>query len=240
MNKKILVAAPQHESKNYCFDEWAERINNLTYSNYDVFLADNSPNKDNLKLIKNKGFKCKKISRNKKGLIHTINDSHNACREYFLKNDYDYMMHIETDVIPPFDVIERLLSHNRLICSGTYDIFYGKKRKLMVQLSEEYDRFISAYRTVHFAEHNELDFFNGNVNQVYHAGIGCALIKKDVFENIKFRVEQGTDYHSDTWFANDCFLYDIPIFVDTTVQCKHLNFTWLVNIDEIQKIANEK
>ena len=125
MLPKILIAAPQHESKNYCWEEWSERIKSLTYSNYDVFIADNSPSKLNLKKIKKAGFKADHVVQNKKGLLYTIRDSHNVCREFALKNNYDYMLHIDTDLIPPFDVIERLLSHNRTVIGGIYDIFYG-------------------------------------------------------------------------------------------------------------------
>ena len=103
MFPKILIAAPQHESKNYCWDVWAERVNSLTYPNYDVFISDNSPTKDNLKIIKSKGFNVKHTPSNKKGLLHTINDSHNACRNYALTNNYEYILHLETDIIPPFE-----------------------------------------------------------------------------------------------------------------------------------------
>ena len=240
MLPKILIAAPQHESKNYCWEEWSERIKSLTYSNYDVFIADNSPSKLNLKKIKKAGFKADHVVQNKKGLLYTIRDSHNVCREFALKNNYDYMLHIDTDLIPPFDVIERLLSHNRTVIGGIYDIFYGKKRKLMIQVPEEYDKSVNSYRKVAWAEHLEPDFFDGKVKQVYHAGLGCMLIKNEVLENVKFRVLKGTDFFPDTWFANDCYSYNIPIFVDTSIQCKHRNFTWLVNLDEIKKLVNEK
>lgn len=240
MHPKILIAAPQHESKNYCFDEWSERVNNLTYPNYEVFLADNSPSKLNIKRIESKGFKCEHVPQNSKGLAYSIRDSHNKCKEYALDNDFDYMLHLETDIFPPYDVIERLLAHNRVVIGGTYDIFYGKKRKSMIQLNEEYDKSVNNYRNVEFSMHLEPSFFDGSVQQVYHAGIGCMLIKNSVLENIKFRVEKGSDLFPDTWFANDCFLYNIPIYVDTSIQCEHKNFTWLVNIDEIQKLVNEK
>ena len=69
MNKKVLIAAPQHESKNYCWEEWSNRIDNLTYSNYDVFIADNSKTKDNYKKIKKYGYKCQHIPQNEKGLV---------------------------------------------------------------------------------------------------------------------------------------------------------------------------
>ena len=239
MNKKILIAAPQHESKNYCWKEWTDRVDNLTYNNYDVFLADNSSTLDNYNKIIKKGYYCEHIKENKKGKEFTLMDSHNSCRDFFLAHDYDYMLHLETDVIPPFDIIERLLASNRMVVGGIYDIFYGSKRKSMVQLPEEYDKSIKYYRSVQFIENSETHFFDGTIKEVYHLGLGCVLIKKNVLEKIKFRAEKGANYFPDTWFANDCYQYQIPIYADTNIQCKHLNNTWLINIDKTNSLKNE-
>lgn len=230
---RVLVAAPQHESKNYCWEEWADRVKNLTYPNYEVFLADNSPDKSNMKMIQQYGFDSQWSPKHKNGLIARINEGHEACRKKAISGKFDYMLHLETDVIPPYDVIERLMNHKREVCSGLYDIFYGERRKLMVQIAEKTDRSIRDFRTTQFLLEEEVDFFNGGVQQVYHAGIGCALIRRDILEKIPFRVTKGNHAHSDTWFAHDLFQHKIPMYVDTTVQCKHLNFTWLEVIDEI-------
>lgn len=224
---KVLVCAPQHESKNYCFVQWLERVRSFTYPNYDIFLADNSETTDNYKYIIDLGVKCEYIKKNDKGLLFTINDAHNACREYAIRHNYDYILHLETDVFPPLDVIERLMNHKRRVCSGLYDIFYGKSRKLMVQIDEQYSRNVRGFRSVRFIEEGEVNFFDGTVKRVYHAGIGCILIERDVFKKIPFRVVAKADYHSDTWFANDCMQNNIPIYVDTMVQCQHYNTTWL-------------
>jgi len=235
MFPKVLIACPQNEIKNYCWEKWSKRVKDFTYPNYDVFIADNSPTKDNIELIKSCGFIAHYTKPHKKGVIETINASHNACRKYAIDNKYDFMLHLESDVIPPFDIIEQLMQHNKQICCGVYDIFHGKQRKLMAQLNEEYDKSVRAYRTVNYAEEREPLFFNGGLQQVYHAGIGCALIKMDVFDEIKFRVEKGVDFHSDTWFATDCYLYNIPIYIDTNIQCSHLNSTWLTVAEDINK-----
>ena len=222
---KVLIAAPQHESKKYCWDVWKERVKNLTYPNYDVFLAENSEDDSFAVEIKKEGFKVKRVGYNFDSVLKRTTVAHDACREYALKNGYDFMLHLETDVIPPFDVIEKLLTHKKKVVSGVYDIFHGKSRKAMVQMNEPLDRTVRAYRTVHFVEHEEPLFFDGTVKQVYHAGIGCILIRKDVLEQIPFRFERKDIFHADTWFANDCFQRDIPIFADTSLMCKHLNST---------------
>ena len=234
---KVLIAAPQHESKKYCWDTWSNRVDSLTYPNYKVYIAENSESDDFRNYIKknNPEYICEKIASDVNSILQRTTEAHDACRKYALKNGYDYMLHLETDVIPPFDVIERLLASKKNVIGGLYDIFHGKSRKIMVQTNEPLDRSYRAYRTVPFLEHEEPLFFDGTVKQIYHIGIGCVLISKYVMEKIPFRVDLNNVYHADTWFANDCFQRDIPIFADTSIMCKHLNSTWLDAIDEILK-----
>jgi cellulose synthase/poly-beta-1,6-N-acetylglucosamine synthase-like glycosyltransferase len=237
---KVLVAAPQHDSKKYCWDEWKERVKNLTYPNYDVFLADNSETDEFYKEIIGEGFKAKRVGFKQENVLKRTTEAHEACRWYALKHGYDYLLHLETDVFPPLDIIERLLTSRRKVISGVYDIFHGKSRKSMIQMNEPLDRSFRAYRVVPFIEHEEPLFYDGTIKQVYHAGIGCILIRKDVLNKIPFRCQVKNIFHADTWFANDCFLHDIPIFVDTTIMCKHLNSTWLDVADEILNPILEK
>jgi len=230
---KVLVAAPQHESKKYCWNEWRDRVKNLTYPNYDVYLAENSETPDFFNEIKEDGFKAERVAANVKGVLARTTKAHEACRLYAINNNYDYLLHLETDVIPPLDVIERLISSRKKVILGTYDIFHGKARKSMIQISEPYDRTVRAYRAVPFIEGEEPLFFDGTVKQIYHGGIGCALIHKDILNRIPFRYEKNSINHADTWFANDCFYRDIPIFADTSIICKHFNQTWLEAAEEL-------
>ena len=240
---KILIAAPQHESKKYCWEAWKDRVNSLTYPNFDVYIAENSEDDGFANEIKETtDFKVERVGYNLESVLDRTTKAHEACRLYAINNKYDYMLHLETDVIPPYDVIERLLCGNKKVISAVYDIFHGKSRKAMIQVSEKLDRSVGAYRVVPFIEHEEPLFFDGTIKQVYHAGIGCILIKKDIFEKIPFRYDRNNIFHADTWFANDCFQKDIPIFADTSITCKHLNQTWLDAADEILKpiLQNKK
>ena len=232
---KVLIAAPQHDSKRYCWEEWRDRVKDLTYPNFDVFIAENSETDEFSKEIKEDGFICKRVGNSITSVLERTTKAHEACRLYALNNGYEYLLHLETDVIPPYDVIERLLTQNKKVVSGVYDIFHGKMRKSMIQIAEPLDRSVRAYRVVPYIEHEEPLFYDGTTKQVYHAGIGCILISRYVFEKIPFRVDLKDIYHADTWFANDCFQRDIPIFADTSVQCKHFNSTWLDAADEILK-----
>jgi len=225
---KILVCAPQHQSKDYCFDEWADRVNSLTYPNYDVLLADNSPTKDYISKIESQGFMSAYITPDSRSVYHTMAKAHNACREYAIKNDYDYILHLETDVFPPLDVIERLVHHKKLIIGATYDILHGDERKLMIQTDEGNHKFVQ-YRQLEYLEESECEFMDGTVKQVFHAGLGCILISTEVLKNIEFYYVEGTTLHPDTAFAMTCLQRNAPIYVDTDIYCEHKNGVWIEN-----------
>jgi hypothetical protein len=226
---KVLICAPQNEVKEYAWEKWKERVDNLTYPKelIEVFIADNSITNRFCDKMAKEGVTVEHTVQNEKGMLFTINDSHNQCRKYAIDNGFDFMLHLETDIIPPYDVIERLLNNKRTICAGTYDIMFGSKRKAMIQIDEPIDRNIIHYRTPDFLMEEESLFFDGKCKQVYHAGLGCVLIHKSVFELIEFKVFEDADMHSDTWFANHCYQLQIPIYADTSVQCEHYNTSWL-------------
>ena len=89
--KKVLVCAPQSDVKKYCFDEWADNVKNFTYPEYDVFLADNSLTTDFCEYIKSKGFKSINVTteENKDSVLSRVAKSHELCRQYAMRYNYD-------------------------------------------------------------------------------------------------------------------------------------------------------
>lgn len=44
--KKVLIASPTADIKDYCFDLWMENVSKFTYENSQLFLCDNSNTRD--------------------------------------------------------------------------------------------------------------------------------------------------------------------------------------------------
>lgn len=240
MFKKILVCGPTANVKNYCFNDWIDNVLNFTYPNYDVRLFDNTNDKgENTKKLNkyvednysdvgiNKKFFCQNslIINNSKetDVISKMAISHNDCRNYLLRNDYEFMLHLETDVFPEKNIIEKLMFNLKPIVGGLYYIDEGKYRSLMAQRVIEigYKRGIS----VNFKSDEEINFIDGNLKQVSHIGLGCVLIHRDYLKKIKFRFA-GKGMHPDTFFAEDCQSLGYKIFADTSCIAEHRNKTW--------------
>jgi hypothetical protein len=212
------------------------------YPNFSVFLSDNSETSENAKFItENYNIECGYIEPIEgETVFERIARSHNQIRDYFIKNkQYTHLLHLETDIFPPIDIIDRLLAHDKPVVAANYDVHFGGKRKLMVQLSEPYHSYVRSYRCVPFVDEQEPLFFDGTIKKVFHAGLGCVLIRREIVELLPFRVAKGENFMSaDTYWANDMFANNVPIMVDTNINCKHENISWMNNMAEIKSLEN--
>jgi hypothetical protein len=158
------------------------------------------------------------------GVIERMAMSHNDCRKYALHNKYDFLLHLESDVFPPKDVIQELLFTKKKFVNALYYSDEGKYRRPMIQM--HLDVAPNYGSSLWLNTINEPQFITGETIRVALAGLGCALISCDILKKIEFRYEKGVDKHPDTFFAEDCERFNIPIFLNTSVVCEHRNQNW--------------
>ena len=110
MSERILIGSATHVCKAYSFDRWLAAVRALTYPNLDVLVVDNSPTSENADRMRATGLTV--IWQEGADQIHAmlrITRSMEVIRQYFLEGSWDRWFNLEADVIPPPDVIERLL-----------------------------------------------------------------------------------------------------------------------------------
>ena len=160
-----------------------------------------------------------------------IVDSRNILRDYALKNNYDYFLSLEQDVIPPRDIIPRLLGRNKKIVSGVYFKLYDvlitntgkrdgivqKKGKAIMPVLFGFTKETDKMYVLRPHEVSGSKFF-----KVRAAGLGCMLIHRDVLEKVKFRKEEGNEAYDDVLFCGDAYDQGFEIFADTSVKSRHL------------------
>ena len=215
---KVLVGCPTSDYKSYCLKEYAYSVKSLTYKNYDILLADNSKDNKYCKELDKYNLpyiKCKYEESARERIVN----SRNKLREYALKNNYDYFLSLEQDVIPPKDIIERMLKWNKKVITGVYFIHNimpnGKSYLIpLINILEENNK------TMRTLNHNEL--WESQLLKIFSCGLGCILIHKSVLEKIKFRYEKNIDTHDDRWFCIDLYEKNIDLYCDNTIKCKHL------------------
>jgi len=224
MKPKVLIGCPTSKYQEYCLEEYHKAINNLTYGNYSVLLIDNSEDDYYLNKLKNKNINALK-GEYFKGAKQRIIESRNLLRKYFLDNNYDYLLSLEQDVIPPKNVIEKLLSHNKEIVSAVYFNTSQKHKRLIPLLAKSTGLDKLSYLPEKFVK------TSNNLVEVDYCGLGCVLIHKLVLEKVKFRFNSKKPGFDDWWFCKDAKENNFKIYADLSIKCKHLiiNRPWKWN-----------
>ena len=239
---KVLVASPTANVKKYCFPDWLENAMNFKYPNYKIMLFDNSLDDGEFVDYMNSYFRENYGQNNDKflavksdikdkstWLIERMCVSHNDCSNYAINNGYDYLLHLESDIFPPENIIEELICHKKQVCGALYHIDEGVGRRLMVQ--HRLYRAPNDIITPNISARAEVDFCDGTIKTAHHIGLGCILINKQTLKKVPFRflhwsLTKGVGMHPDVYFAEDCHKQGIPIFVNTSIMCNHQNKNW--------------
>lgn len=232
---KILICCPTSIHKDYCFDEWAINVKKFTYPGLKVFMSDNSPKSNYTKKITSYGFKTKRVNPAGKSNIQFICESHNQCRDYFLAGDWDYMLHLESDVFPTDpSFIQKLLLHvsdTVKVIGIPYHIGEGADSHLCLQMGVN-DR--TGLFTMNLKNNSDFNFVDGEVKRIQAMGLGCLLIHRSIVKRFPFRFVKGVDAHPDSWFHGDMQVAGQPVYADTSMICIHKNRPW-VNGEQVKK-----
>ena len=137
-------------------------------------------------------------------------------RDMFLNGDWDAMMVIESDIIPPPDAIERLAAIDS-------DVAYGVYRFRVSDVVNVFERYPGNPRN----EGESLSLntkklrraIRANITPMTGGGLGCSLIKRHVLEAIPFRHEDTG--HCDSWFNRDVMRHGFTQMADMRVVCGH-------------------
>ncbi len=236
---KILVAAPTSDKKDYCFDEWIDRILSLDYANYDILIVDNSHNPTYYHKILNKGVRCIHVEP-KGNVVDYITYCQNIIRECTIKGGYHALVSIESDVFVSPEIISHLVHHSKPVVTAPYFVQYkgGDPTICWMDATEQFIEDRIYVQTELLGTEDTLHRLNGELVQVFACGIGCTLIHWEVLELIKFRSgvrenEKRVDrsVFSDSLFYLDCKRKGIPCYLDTSLLVEHKYSGWDSNLD---------
>lgn len=212
---RVLVGCPTSDIFSYCIGEFLERVRNLSYSSYDILMVDNSKNDDYYKTLKGRGINTLKglyFDDWRQRVVH----SRNMIIKHALENNYDYLLSLDQDVIPPTDVIETLMGFEKDIISGVYYGFFmvGGVKKLRPLL----------YRHINGGKQNlNLNEVEGkSLIEIDECGAGCLLIKRGVLKKVKFGLlPEDITTTDDVYFCHKAKKAGFGIFAYTGVKAVH-------------------
>jgi len=240
---KILVATPTFDGMKYCINEFLDRIRSLTYPLYDILIVDNSRDDSFfIELKKEKGITVVKDNCTEERNVMRLISSRNKILEYAIENNYDYILMMDSDVIPPKNVIEELLSCKKDIVSGLYYNYFicdgGPKlmsvcwRSITPDEFEEMNRLspfppiIKSHLDVRRALFKE-EAESNELFQVFLPSSGCMLVSRPVFEKVKYgllQLESNMMSSDDIYFIQKAREIGFEPYCYTKVKCDHLVF----------------
>lgn len=152
-----------------------------------------------------------------------------------INGGYDYVLMVDNDVVLPKDAIVNLLDDPKDVCLGYYahrdtdNIYRGRTCvcKLLTAEGVRYKNYPleSEYTAEEISALKEKGEYKV---RIHGGGMGCALIKTNVFNRTKYPWYDWTNYKDgcmlseDLYFCENCRKNSIQIYTDTRVNCGHM------------------
>ncbi|MFW9872070.1 MAG: glycosyltransferase family 2 protein [Candidatus Thorarchaeota archaeon] len=233
MEPKIFVGICTYEGKNYILERFVERVKSFTYPNLEILFIDNSETDDYMNKIKSLGMNCIKSKWDERSKIRLTN-AQNLMRKKFLESDCTHIFILEQDLIPPKDIIEQLLSHDKEVVGGWYYITNHPRPCLSREWTLVDMKFFPQIPVM-------TDMAKERLMKCFLGSFGCSLIKRKVIEEIKFKSYVGFVHHADTWFYFDCEKKGFEVWTDTDLLIPHFqDYKWDKILDRDKEIEKEK
>ena len=136
-----------------------------------------------------------------------------------LENDFEWLFFLDDDTIPPADAIYKLMSHKKPIVSGLYYRRHPPICPVMLKEVGGDKKWITEFNVPELIE-------------VDYVGTGCMLIHKDVLKNVpqpwfewkvdRYDLPANQRMSEDFSFCQKARQTGYKIYVDTSVQCRHM------------------
>lgn len=146
----------------------------------------------------------------------------NSIADIGIEGKYDYIFMVDSDVILPKNALICLLEKQDNVVLGVYP------RKNEPSKSEIFDVNQSNYNASSRWKIPDLKKYPGNRIEIRGGGLGCALIKTSIFEEVgypyfKYVVNDNRTFLSeDLFFCSKVREKNYKIYVDTRVLCGHV------------------
>lgn len=228
-DEKVTVACPYEPHKLYVKREYLEAIAHLevTPDSEIYFTEDTKP----------APMRWTKLGDSAEGSLQRqehVLKAHNRCRDRALANDSDYLMMVETDLLPPPDAYRRLKTlcerYGADIAYLPYTWHYispirgvlfthlahPEKEPLLIAWHGSYPMFTTIYLR---------DFLvQGYPAQVSACGLGCTLISRKVLEKVPFEIDWNNviRWCTDGALGKRIEQYGWKVLADNRVLVQHL------------------
>jgi hypothetical protein len=197
---RVLIAVITYDGKDYCYDKFKRHAKAINYPNKEFLFVDNSKSHKYAEKLRKD---WDNVIRSKRGnnARESLARGQEIAKRYMQENDFDYLLFLESDMMVPHDIVQKLMKHGKQVCGVYYEIGYENYRVPCITIVIITESGTKGTRRLKPEEIS--DYQNKGLKQVAHCGLGCTLIRKEVFEGITFKYIPDLRGYSDIFFAND-------------------------------------
>ena len=148
---------------------------------------------------------------------YVIDQSRETGAETAVGNRFKWIFFLDSDVLPPPDVINRLIAHNKPIVSGFYSRRHPPIYPLLLRKTSDNPIKFDLIR----------DFTPGTLVEVDACPAGCMLVSTDALRKIPkpwFYWSSGRAIDGvgeDYFFTQKAQMIGFKVYVDTAMKCRH-------------------
>lgn len=166
---------------------------------------------------------------------YDVATARNKAANKALERESDFLFFVDNDVVVPKDALQNLFEDTKDVCLGYYahrgadNLYHGNTNicRLFDANGERYFHYPleSEYSGKEMLEMREAGQYKV---KIHGGGMGCALIRTEVFRQMKYPWFDWVHYKSgkmlgeDLYFCESCKKKGIPIYTDTRVNCGHM------------------
>lgn len=214
---KVLIGIVTYGKQRYCLDEFLQCLSRQTVKT-DVLFVVNNGESAYATLIKSKGWNAVEDPKPAKTRIEKIVNGRNHIRDYALKNDYDFLLFLDSDVLIHPRTLEALLKTNPGdVVAGVYlNVFQLEGKPVIAPV---------LFRDIGNGQCQLYTYEGAAIQRVMEigaAGLGCTLISKKVLKEIPFRTfNNSATGGEDMAFFVDARAKGFQTVANTFVKCLH-------------------
>ena len=168
---------------------------------------------------------------------YDVATARNNIAQQTLNEGADYVLMVDNDITLPGDILKNMLEDPKDVCLGYYahrnaDNMYNGRTSVCRLYQPNGMRYYHYPLESEYTakEMQEMRDAGKTKIQIHGGGMGCALIKADVFRNIAYPWFDWVNYadehrgmlSEDLYFCEQSKKKGIPVFTDTRAGCGHL------------------
>src|SRR6185503_16436938 len=117
----ILIGTPTSVHKSYCLEAWARVVKGIEAkdSSIKIMLIDTGSSDAYAQRIRELGIECLQITPFTKG-VKGLCIARQQLYDIVVQEGFDFFLSLEQDIFPPQDILETLLSHDKLVVGVPY------------------------------------------------------------------------------------------------------------------------